>query len=67
MVNRFVPEADALDQQLDAAPAEADSVQEDDGPGRSPAFERPAKMPLEAPESDVLEQSQTVDLDDEWR
>jgi hypothetical protein len=53
VANRFVPEADALDQQREVAP--------------SPGDERPSKMPLYAPETDVLEQSQAVDVDDEWR
>jgi hypothetical protein len=60
MSDPFIPEADALDQRREVAP---DSVASDDE--REPAIEYPRRMPLEASESDVLEQEQTVDLDDD--
>jgi hypothetical protein len=60
MSDSFIPEADALDQRREVA---ADPLGSDDE--REPAIEYPRRMPLEASESDVLEQAQEVDLDDE--
>jgi hypothetical protein len=60
MSDAFVPEADALDQHREVTPEAVDSDDE-----RPPAIEFPARIPFEAPESDVLEQAQPVDFDDE--
>ena len=60
MSEAFIPEADALDQhrEVGAEPPSSDDE-------REPAIEYPKRIPFEAPESDVLEQEQTVDFDDE--
>jgi hypothetical protein len=59
MGDPFVPEADALDQERDVAPAaEAD---------RESPLEYPRRIPVEAPDADVLEQSQAVLDDEDWR
>jgi hypothetical protein len=60
MSDSFIPEADALDQHREVSPGPIGSDDE-----REPAIEYPRRMPLEASESDVLEQEQTVDIDDE--
>ena len=58
MSDAFVPEADRLDQDREVAPPPPD---DDDGPARS--SDRPLQVPWEAPEADVLEQSQEVEDD----
>jgi hypothetical protein len=60
MGDPFVPEADALDQEREVVPAaEAE---------RESSLEYPRRIPVEAPDADVLEQSQPVlGADDEWR
>lgn len=50
-----VPEADALEQALPSDPTE-----------RAEQAPRP-QVPFEAPEADVLEQSQEVPDEDDWR
>ncbi|HEX4864526.1 MAG TPA: hypothetical protein VFV02_10660 [Acidimicrobiales bacterium] len=60
MSDAFVPEADALDQQREVA---AEPLGPDDD--AQPAIDYPKRIPIEAPESDVLEQAQAVDFDDE--
>jgi hypothetical protein len=59
MGDPFVPEADGLDQEREVVPApEAD---------RNASLEYPRRIPVEAPDADVLEQTQSVsDEDDEW-
>ena len=62
MSDAFVPEADALDQHRNAVPeafGEEDELEA--------AIEYPRRIPIEAPESDVLEQAQVVDFDDDER
>lgn len=61
MSDSFIPEADALDQHREVSSAPWPS---DDDEHES-AIEYPRRMPLEASESDVLEQEQTVEDDDE--
>jgi hypothetical protein len=60
MGDPFVPEADALDQEREVVPAaEAES--------ESP-LQYPRRIPAEAPDADVLEQSQPVVFaEDDWR
>jgi hypothetical protein len=60
MSDSFIPEADALDQRREVSPG---SVASDDE--RAPAIEYPLRIPLEASESDVLDQAQTVDIEAE--
>ena len=60
MSDAFVPEADALDQHREVVP---EAVDPEDEP--QPAIDYPNRIPIEAPESDVLEQAQVVGFDDE--
>lgn len=60
MSDAFVPEADRLDQERDVGPPPPDD--DEDRPGGE-ARDRPVQVPWEAPEADVLEQSQEVDDD----
>ena len=57
----FVPEADSLDQRREVGPGTDD----DDEPDS--AIRYPRGIPIEAPESDVLEQNQSVDFDEDER
>lgn len=61
MTDPFVPEADAVDQQREVAPA---APEDDENQEPRPALEYPGRMPMEASEADVLEQSQAVDFDE---
>lgn len=65
MADWFVPEADALDQQRDVAPAQAVPDDEEEPQAPEPALEYPEQLPVEAPEADLVEQAQTVETDDE--
>lgn len=56
MSDAFVPEADRLDQDRDVGPAGEDVEDRPASTGREPVL----RVPLEAPEADVLEQSQEV-------
>jgi hypothetical protein len=58
-----VPEADALDQQREAVPGAA--LRPDDDEAARRPLDYPDRIPFEAPEADVLEQSQAVDTDDD--
>jgi hypothetical protein len=64
MADRFVPEADALDQQREVDPTAA-PPEHDRDPRWAPALEYPDRMPADASEGDVLEQNQDVDYDEE--
>ena len=61
MSDAFVPEADRLDQQREVAPSE-DTDPETSG---RRAAQYPTRVPLEASEADVLEQTQTVEEPEE--
>jgi hypothetical protein len=67
MVDPFVPEADALDQQREVAP-DPEPPPGDERASKA-ALEYPDEVPIEAPAADFLEQQQpVVDADaDEWR
>lgn len=60
MSDAFVPEADRLDQDREVGPTPLD---DDDRP--LAGHDRPPRVPLDAPEADVLEQYQEVG-DDEY-
>ena len=62
MSDAFVPEADALDQHRNAVPDAFGAEDEFQA-----AIDYPKRIPIEAPESDVLEQAQVVDFDDDER
>jgi hypothetical protein len=64
MVNPFVPEADALEQQREVRPG-PDLPEDDESQEPEPALEYPERLPLEASEADALEQNQPVDFDDD--
>lgn len=71
MADWFVPEADRLEQEQQVEPEPGDE-EEPFGQGEailhSGALPKPPRLPLEAPEADVLEQSQeVVEDDDDWR
>jgi hypothetical protein len=56
----FVPEADKLDQRREvSATSDADE--------RAAALAYPEKLPTDASEADVLEQTQSVEDEDDWR
>lgn len=61
----FVPEADALDQQRETAPVWVVPGDQEENRAGGPALDYPQRMPIEAPEADVVEQTQTVDSDDD--
>jgi hypothetical protein len=62
MGDPFVPEADALDQQREAVPSSFAEAE------RESPLEYPRRIPVEASDADVLEQSQSVlGADDDWR
>lgn len=63
MSDAFVPEADALDQHREVSPDPLG----DDGDLIRPPIEYPERIPIEAPENDVLEQVQEVGFDDDDR
>lgn len=63
MTDPFVSEADAADQQREVTPARREGDDENQEP--KPALDYPGRMPVEAAEADVLEQSQAVDFDEE--
>jgi hypothetical protein len=64
MVNPFVPEADALEQQQDVTPG-PELPGDDESQEPEPALEYPQRLPPEASEADALEQNQTVEFDDD--
>jgi hypothetical protein len=59
----FVPEADALDQQREVS--SGSEVLRDEEESAKRPLEYPRRIPVEAPEADVLEQAQSVDSDDD--
>ena len=62
MSDAFVPEADRLDQDREVSPPPV----RDDEPGSAlPDAALSARVPVEAPEGDVLEQLQEVEGDDD--
>lgn len=63
--NQFVPEADALEQQREVAPWSS-TYGTDDTSERLPAFDCPERLPSEACETDVVDQSQLIEFDDDW-
>lgn len=60
MSDAFVPEVDALDQHREVVP---EAIDPEDEP--QAAIDYPNSIPIEASESDVLEQAQVVGFDDE--
>jgi hypothetical protein len=62
MGDPFVPEADALDQEREVAPAPPAEAE------RDAPLQYPGRFPFEASDADVLEQNQPVlGADDDWR
>jgi hypothetical protein len=62
MSDAFVPEADRLDQEKEVAPG----LEPEPETSRPAAAQYPQRVPFEASEADVIEQTQTVDEPDEW-
>ena len=60
MTDPFVPEADRLEQDQDAAPHPVPSDDE-----AEPPLDYPVRIPPEAAEGDLLEQSQSLAPDDD--
>ena len=63
--NQFVPEADALEQQREQAPWSATYGRDDTSEPLS-ALDYPERLPPEASETDVLDQTQPIEFDDHW-
>lgn len=60
MSDAFVPEADRMDQDREVGPP---LVEDDDARALADPRDRPVQVPWDAPEADVLEQSQEI-IDD---
>ena len=63
--NQFVPEADVLEQQREVTPWTS-TYRRDDTTEPLAALDYPERLPPEASETDVLEQTQPIEFDDDW-
>lgn len=65
MADSFVPEADAVDQEREIDPAQAVPIDEEESRASEAALEYPQRLPVEVSEADLVEQTQTVETDDD--